>query len=213
MTKQDSSIIVADDHPLLLKGIKEFLQEHNYNVVGAATDGEEALSLIQTYEPDIALLDIEMPHLTGIEVARRAASQNISTKIILLSYHDNPEYMLDAKKANIKGFILKEDALQEIKEGIRIVMNGDQYFSQKLQNIDTASVNIEVELINSLTRSQLRIVKMIADGKNTKQIAEELNLSVRTIEKHRSNISAKIGLDGQAYQLGHWVMKVKHLLP
>lgn len=209
---QHTSIIVADDHPLLLKGLIEYLEEHKYNVLDSAKNGEEAAALILQHQPDIALLDIEMPIMNGIEVAQQIEEKSPNTKVILLSYHDNPEYVISAKKANIKGFILKEDALKEIKESIRIVLNGDRFFSKKLQNIDTSKVINEVDLIKSLTRSQRKIINMIADGKNTKQIAEELHLSVRTIEKHRSNICSKLGLSGNAYQLNDWVHRSKKYL-
>ncbi len=206
------SIVLADDHPLLLKGLEDFLIEQGFNIVASVENGKEALNKIQELDPDLAILDIEMPFLSGIEVAKRCAEIAPHTRIILLSYHKGPEYILKAKDANVNGFIIKEDAAREVRDCIRHVLKGEFYYSQALRNINTEETDEYVRNLQSLTSSQLKVLRMIANGQSTKEIAALLHLSIRTIEKHRSNISAKIGLPGQAHQLSQWALQVKHLL-
>ncbi|MEE9348823.1 MAG: response regulator transcription factor [Flavobacteriaceae bacterium] len=186
------TIVIADDHPMVLKGLEEELNENGYHVIGKAKNGTEALNLIIKLKPQIALLDIEMPYLTGIEVIK-SCKYNCSTKFILLSYHKETEFINQAKQLNISGFLLKEDSFSEIEKCIKAVLLNKQYFSSSFGTILEYS-NQELKNLKLLTPSELTIIKLIAKENNTTQISEMLFVSPRTVEKHRSNIINKLEL-------------------
>src|SRR5690554_4916106 len=152
------SIIIADDHPLLLKGLRDFLVEKDYNLIGSGKDGREAYNLIVHEKPDIAILDIQMPYMSGIEIAQKCANQNIETKIVLITLHKEKELYQKAKELNIYGYILKEFALEEIEICIAKVRDGKSFFSPKIkESIVTTSVE-QSDKLNSLTPSERKIL-------------------------------------------------------
>ncbi len=205
------TIIVADDHPLFRKGIHDYLIEKGFNLIGEATDGKIALELIQTLKPDIAILDINMPEIDGLSVAKACAIENSKTKIIILSYHKEEEFVYHAKTLNISGYILKEDALSEILECIHSLQNGVPYYSKALLGNNLDGQN-SIENIQQLTASELKILKLIADNKNNKFISELLFISERTVEKHRSNIIEKLKIPKKTHGLMEWVINHKEIL-
>jgi len=187
------SIVIADDHPLLLKGLNDFLSERKYNIVGSASDGREAYNLIVKTQPDIAILDIQMPFFTGLEIAQNCKSYGIPTKIILITFHKEQELYEKASELNIFGYVLKEFALDEIEACIKAVSENNSYFSPKIKElIDNDTVNHEV--LDNLTTSEKKILKYISQDKTNKEIASLLFISHRTVEKHRSNIIQKLKL-------------------
>lgn len=197
------TIIIADDHPLLLKGLSDFLMEKGYNVVGSGNDGREAYNLIVQEQPDIAILDIQMPFMSGIEIAQKCRTNNIPTKIVLITLHKEKELYQKAKDLNIFGYILKEFALEEIETCIQTVKTGKPFFSEKLKEL-IGVVFYEDSELNKLTPSEKKILKLIAQDKTNKEIASQLFISYRTVEKHRSNIITKLCLEPKTNSLLIW---------
>jgi len=200
---KDKSIITADDHPLLLKGLNDFLLEKNYKVIGSGNNGEEAYNLIVKENPDIAILDIQMPYMTGLEVAKKCKNNNLNTKIILITFHKEKVLFQKANELNIFGYILKEFAIEEIETCIKSVTEGIPYFSPKIK--DLLGINpYKDSYLNSLTPSEKKILKLIAKDKTNKEIASILFISHRTVEKHRSNIILKLNLEHKTNSLLIW---------
>ena len=197
------TIITADDHPLLLKGLNDFLLEKGYNIIGSAHDGKEAYNLIAKEKPSIAILDIQMPHMSGIEIAKKCKENHITTKIVLITLHKEKELYIKAQELNIFGYVLKEFALEEIENCINTVTRGDKYFSPKIKELLDGILFTDSSL-NALTPSEKKILKLIANDKTNKEIASLLFISHRTVEKHRSNIISKLNLEPKTNSLLIW---------
>lgn len=204
------SIYIADDHPILIKGLTDLLIENKYHIIGTANNGKTALNFILKNEPTIAILDVEMPLLTGIEVAKECLKENISTKIILITLHKEVQLYLQAKKCNIYGYILKEFALEEIDLCINSVLNNTPFFSQKIKDILNFTED-DTSILNNFTLAERRILKLISQHKTNKEIGHLLFLSPRTIEKYRSKIILKLDLSHKTGALLKWTQKNKHL--
>ncbi|MFI1744494.1 response regulator [Thalassobellus sediminis] len=200
-----TSIVIADDHPLMLRGLTDFLTSKNFDIVGSATDGNSAYNLIVKLKPEIAILDIRMPHKTGIEIAEACKKNNLPTKIILITFDKEEDLYDKAKEHNVYGYILKDFAIEEIEICIENVINNQPYFSEEIQSYLNHNIhNEKPKGLELLTRSELKITKLISENKTSQDIAKELNISVRTVDKHRSNIVAKLGLDNKPTSLSIW---------
>lgn len=197
------SIIIADDHPLLLKGLNDFLKERGFNIVGSGNDGMEAYNIISRTNPDIAILDIQMPVMSGIEIAKKCSIHFPNTKIVFITLYKERELYQEAKTLNIYGYILKEFALEEIENCLKNVANGEQYYSPKIKDLLGVSSK-EDEILELLTPSERKILKLIAADKTNKEIASLLFISYRTVEKHRSNIIIKLNLEPKTNSLLIW---------
>ncbi len=208
----EPTLILADDHPLLLKGLESSLLAKGFKVLGTATDGSTALKLITEHKPYLAMLDIEMPHMDGLSVAKYCKEKGIPTKFVILSYHKEPEFIARAKSLNLSGYLLKEDALDEVESCIQSVCKGEQYFSKAFQIKEVTSAQTALDRLDGLTPSERKILKLIAKNLSTREIADTLFVSERTIEKHRSNIIQKLDLGGRPNGLTTWVLHNKHLL-
>ncbi|MFH2057131.1 MAG: response regulator transcription factor [bacterium] len=195
-----TKILIADDHQLLIDGLKRLLAEHRgLEVVGVAKDGLEAVQLARNLAPDVALLDVSMPRLNGIDAARQILRENPKIRVIVLSMHSDRRFVQEALKNGALGYVLKESAFQEVVAAIRSVMKGNLYLSQ--------SVNDQVlqDYIKSLRDSggtvqpelsgrEREVLQLLAEGKTTKQVAALLHVSAKTIESHRKQIMDKLGL-------------------
>lgn len=198
------SIIVADDHPILLTGTKAFLESKRFRVVATALDGNEAYNAVLHHRPDIAIVDFDMPKLNGLEVAGQCLKNNLSTKIIILTLYKE-EAILNEVGKSIQGYLLKEDALQEIEFCIQEVLSGKTYISKHIE--EGIHFSKETEVVKSLTVSELKILRYLAKNFSSSQIAEELFISKRTVEKHRSNIIKKLEIPPTQNGLLLWVQK------
>ncbi|NND61949.1 MAG: response regulator transcription factor [Flavobacteriaceae bacterium] len=198
-----NSIIIADDHPLLLKGLRDFLVERGYNIVGVGNNGREAYNLITKLKPDIAVLDIQMPFMSGIEIAKKCNTNHIDTKVVLITFHKEKDLYREATDLNIFGYILKEFALEEIENCIQTVSEGLPYFSPKIKAL-LAEHTVSDHALDLLTPSERKILKLIAKDKTNKEIASLLFISYRTVEKHRSNIITKLQLEPKTNSLLIW---------
>lgn len=188
-----TSIIIADDHPLILKGLSDFLTEKNYNIVGSATNGRDALKLIEELKPSLAILDIRMPHKSGLDVAKVVNNRGYATKVILITFEKDEAIYNEAKQARIYGYVLKEFALNEIEACITSVINNTPYFSSELViHLEPDEVPKELD---SLTPTERKVLKLTAKNKTAKEIGDLLFCSNRTVEKHKSNIIKKFNLE------------------
>ena len=189
-------IFVADDHPLFLKGLKDTLvEEADFEILGSAINGQEALEKIINLQPDIATLDLDMPLMNGIEVAKILLKTHQNIKIIILSMHKDADIIRAAMALGIHGFVFKDDAVNDLVNAIRAVNIGKSYIS-----VDTSKSAFFLqntnELIGDLTKMEKVILKEIALQKTTFQIAEEHFISTKTVENHRANICRKLNLTG-----------------
>jgi two-component system nitrate/nitrite response regulator NarL len=198
------TLVVADDHPLLLSGLVGQLKEYNYNVIGTAENGAQALTKIMELQPTIAILDEEMPMLTGFEVIQKCKEQQVATKFIILTSHKEKVFIYKAKKLNISGYIIKDEPFTEIHNCIQSVSKGTPYFSAVFNAVFNDEVAPQLQILKLLSPSERTIVRLVAQEKSSKDIAELLSLSARTIEKHRSNIINKLGLAKEKDILTIW---------
>jgi len=205
------NILVADDHPLLLKGLMDELRSFNYNILDGVTNGAKALELIVSLNPDIAILDVEMPLLTGFEVIKKCQEKSVSTKFIILTSYKEKGFVLKAKKLNISGYLLKDEPFFEIHNAIQKAIKGEMYFSKVFDEIFSNDITPQMEKIKFLSPSERTIVRLIAQEKTSKEIAVLLTISYRTVQKHRSNIIAKLDLSSDADSLSVWASQNKEL--
>jgi DNA-binding NarL/FixJ family response regulator len=196
-------ILVADDHPIFRKGLRQVIESHpSLVVVGEASDGAEALRSITDLKPDLAILDIDMPEKNGLEVARALKEQKSITDIIVLTMYDDEEMFNEAMDIGVRGYVLKESAVRDIIESIRLVREGKHYISPSISSFlvqrDSRSRELHksVPSLDDLTGAEKRILRLIADGKTSKEIASVLNVSPKTVDNHRLNISTKLNLRG-----------------
>lgn len=197
-------IIIADDHPIFRRGLRGVIEsEENIEILAEADNGTLALRLIEEFAPDVAVLDLDMPEKDGFEVARAALEKNSPVEIIFLTMHNNESVFNAALDLGVKGYVIKDSALPEIIDGIRAVARGENYISPQLSTllIKRAAVSSGNRIKNSdrlqsLTHAERRILKLIADEKTSRQIASELFISVRTVDRHRANICDKLDLRG-----------------
>ncbi len=206
---KDIKVVIADDHPMLLQGLKDTMEKNGIHVVGAAHDGTTALKMILDHQPQLAILDVEMPYLTGFAIAEECKKKALDTKFIILSYHKEPEFIVRARNLNITGYLLKEDTSMEILACIKKVLNNDTYYSAHINDNNLEFANDNLKRLSTLSPSEKKILKMIAIPLSSQEIAEQLHVSERTIEKHRSNIISKLGISGQTFRLSFWAREQK----
>ena len=200
-------ILIADDHPFTLQGTKSFVEYYGYKVIDTCSNGISALNLITLHLPDIAILDVNMPGLDGLDVARKVQESKIKTKVILLTMHKEMTIFKKANEYGIYGYILKEHAQTELEKCLIEVVKGNKYVSEFLEDdlvVDNKNDNNELA---KLTLSERKIIELIAQQKTSKQIAELLFLSEKTVEGHRSNIIEKLKLPKEKNTLLIWAIQ------
>lgn len=205
-----SSIYLADDHPLIISALERIIIAKGYKIAGSTNDGRKALNFIIRNKPEIAILDIKMPNLTGLEIAEECYKLRIPTRIIIITIEKDVSLYLESKRYNVYGYILKEFALDEIENCIETVKYGNQYFSEKIKDF-LGFTNENDSILKDLSKAELRVLELIAKHKTNKEIGELLFISHKTVEKHRSKIILKLGLKQQTNSLLIWVQMNKHL--
>lgn len=200
---REISIIIADDHPIVRKGLREIIEaDAHLKVLAEADDGAEAVALIEKLQPEIAVLDIDMPNLDGFGAARELQKLKIPVKIVFLTIHRKEDMFHAAMDLGVSGYILKDSAIFEIVSGIKAVAAGEYFVTasltsflinrrQRTQNLEQNEPNI-----SRLTPTERRVLQLIAEYKSNKEIAAELFVHYRTIETHRTNISQKLEIRG-----------------
>lgn len=201
------TILIADDHPFTLQGTKSFVESYGYNVTDTCSNGVSALNLILLHLPDIAILDINMPGLDGLEVAKKVQEAKISTKVILLTMHKEMTIYKKATNYGIFGYILKEHAQIELERCLLEVKQGKKYISSFLEDDLIATTDGNLGELSNLSFAEKKILEQVAQQKTSKQIADLLFLSEKTVEGHRSKIIEKLGLPKEKNALLKWVLQ------
>ncbi len=190
------NVMIADDHSMIREGLKQLLElDGDFKVIAEACDGEDCLNKLAVQIPDILLLDINMPNLNGLEVLQKIRSKHIKIKVLVLTVHNEVEYLLKAVDIGVNGYLLKDSGSAELKKAIISVMNGEDYIQPSLIPVLNSKMidrNHDNALIEELTRRELQVLKLLAVGKYNKEVAEELEISERTVKNHVSNIFKKI---------------------
>ncbi len=188
--------MLADDHVLIREGMRQLLEfDGSIKVVEEANDGEECLQKISNPDIDVLLLDINMPKKNGIEVLEEIKRRNLKIKVLILTVHDEVEYLIKAVDIGVNGYILKDSESAELKKAINAVVNGESYIQPKLipaLNSRLIARDIDKDKIDSLTKRELEVLIQVASGMFNKEIATSLNISERTVKNHISNIFKKI---------------------
>ncbi len=192
------TVLIADDHPIFRRGLRAVIEsDAALKIVGEADNGADALTEIERLAPQIAVLDSDMPQIDGLTVARIIQSKNLPTLPIFLTMHRDEAIFNAAVDADVKGFVIKDGAANDIVNCIKDVARGGRFFSHILAEFLLNRRNAQQSPLETLTVSERRILRLIADGKATKEIAEDLYISPRTVDHHRANIAAKLDLKGK----------------
>ncbi len=201
--KAPTRILIADDHPLFRQGLRQTIEATpEFEVVQEAGDGRQALRSIEEFKPAICILDVQMPGLDGLGVARQIRCRGLQPGIIFLTMYKEADLLNAALDLGVKGYVLKESAVNEIVDCVRTVAKGDRYLSPALSDMllnrqaGAAALRAAKPGLERLTASELRILKLIAEDKTSKEIADALGLSTRTVENHRTNICTKLDVHG-----------------
>jgi len=196
-------VLIADDHPIFRRGLCDVIEaEASLRLVGQAGNGEEALRLIDQLRPDIAILDVRMPKLTGLQTARNLMKKRSPVKLVLLTAHEDEALLNEALNLGIHAYVLKENAVEDLVNAVRSVASGETFISASLTGIllrrraQSEALRQDRPGLHKLTPTERRILKLIADDKTSKEIANVLACAVRTVETHRQNISTKLELTG-----------------
>lgn len=191
-------VMLADDHVLMREGIRQLLEfDGSIEVIGEANDGIECLKKLPEINPQVLLLDINMPKLNGIKVLKEIRQKKLDVKVLVLTVHDEIEYLLEAIDIGVDGYIMKDSESAELKKAIDIIVNGDTYIQPKLipaLNSRLIARDDDRSKIDSLTSRELEVLVQVANGMFNKEIALSLNISERTVKNHVSNIFKKINV-------------------
>ena len=197
-------VLLVDDHDLFRTGLRTLLEEQDVEIVGEATNGQEAVQLVQEHAPDVVLMDLEMPGGRGIDATREIATSSPLTRVVVLTISDQDSDVMDAIVAGACGYLLKDASIQELLRGIKAASIGESLISPSiaskvLQRVRAASPDLEAAqtLIGQLSERELQVLKLIANGKDNAEIARELFISAKTVKNHISNILLKLSIENR----------------
>ncbi|HDY7468540.1 TPA: response regulator [Vibrio vulnificus] len=193
-------VVIVDDHQVVLDGFMARLEmEPEIDVVGTASNGLEALDVVKQHKPDVVLMDISMPILNGIEATRMIKAEWPEAKILMLTMHDNREYIMKVMQEGAVGYMLKEISAEKMVQAIKTVNQGSTYFCESVtQTLFTQEIVPTAQRPNPLSRREEAVLKLVAQGHSSKKIATLLEISYRTVETHRHNIKHKLDLNSTA---------------
>jgi two-component system response regulator NreC len=199
VSEEQIRVVIADDHTVVREGIRYVLERiPNLEVVGEVSDGDEVLPLVESTDPNLLVLDISMPGKTGLEVARELRARGSEVAILILSMHENPEYVLEAVRSGADGYILKDVGPGELREAVEAVHSGKEYFTDRVTHQLGVALREELEReqqrtrLEQLTAREREVLVRVADGRTNREIAEEFGISPRTVETHRERVMAKL---------------------
>jgi len=198
---KDIRILLADDHNVMRAGLKLLLESHpGFKVISEASDGNQAVEKAMSAKPDVAVLDIAMPNLSGIEAAQRISAQLPQTAIVILSMHSDEGYVLRALKSGARGYLLKDSAESDLIHAIKVVSEGKAFFSPEISKVLAEDYVREINIRGAedsydlLTAREREVLQLLVEGRSNKEIANLLNLSLYTVETHRRNLQTKLNL-------------------
>lgn len=198
-------ILIADDHGIVRKGLRLQLEQNtNFQVIGEATDGREAVRLTEELKPDVVIMDIAMPNLNGIQATTQIVKRNSQTGVIILSMHSDESYLIRALTAGAKGYLLKDNADVDLYRAVQVVAQGKPFFSPAISNTLLEDYMRQLQQrglqdsYDLLTDREKEILQLLAEGKSSKEVATELNLSPNTVDTHRTRIMQKLDLHSSA---------------
>jgi DNA-binding NarL/FixJ family response regulator len=201
--KREIRLLIVDDHPVFRHGLRQIIEARPpFKVVGEAADGESGLRLVSECRPDIAVVDIDMPRGSGLDVARSLRKGNVPVSVVLLTMFKDEDLFNAALDLGVKAYVLKENAVDEILAALEKVSNGEVFFSHSLLDIGKRREDLVQKLLLSkprlenLTAAERRILKLIAEDHTSKEIADLLQISIKTVENHRLNICHKLNVHG-----------------
>jgi two-component system response regulator NreC len=205
-------IVLADDHVLVRQGLKSLLEREGFQVVAEASDGQEAVSHVESLQPDIAVMDISMPAFNGLNAAREMSRVSPRTKTILLTQHDEGQYIREALEAGVKGYVLKSQVASDLLLAIRQVSHGQVYLSPGVSSAVIEAYQSKSEKSkSSLTLRESQVLQLIAEGKSTKDVASLLGISTKTAESHRTRLMQKLDIHETAslvlYAVRHGIVQ------
>jgi len=187
-------VVLADNHALVRQGLKALLEREGFQVAGEASDGQELIRLVANVRPEIAILDISMPILNGIDAARELQKSS-PTKTILLTRHDEDQYVTEALRAGVKGYVLKNQAATDLVHAIREVCRGGIYLSPSLSGTIVGAFLSKTDLpADPLTSRERQVLQLVGEGKSTKEVATLLGVSIKTAESHRTRLMQKLDI-------------------
>jgi two-component system response regulator NreC len=188
-------VVLADDHVLVRQSLRSLLEREGFQVVGEASDGQEAIRRVDAMQPDIAVMDISMPMLNGVDVARELRRSSPKTKSILLTQHDEDQYIFEALEAGVKGYVLKSQAASDLVQAIKQISRGQTYLSPGVSAAVMEAFRSKSERRRDpLTARERQVLQLIAEGKSTKDVASLLGISVKTAESHRTTLMKKLNI-------------------
>lgn len=192
------TVVIADDHDLIREGIKSIIKKSSeYKVIAEARDGEEAFELVSNLKPDILLLDISLPKISGLDIIERIRYVSKDTRILVVSVHKSGPYVLKALKCGVKGYINKENAAEELLPALSRIVRGQTYLGSAVSSYLAESLQEEKKSLpkeSFFTPRELDILRLVAEGKTSREIARTLFLSRRTVENYKNNLLKKLGL-------------------
>lgn len=193
-------VVIADDHQVVLDGFIARLQmEAGIEVIGTASNGLEAINVVRELQPDVVLMDVSMPVMNGIEATSVIREENPNAKVLMLTMHDNREYIMKVMQVGAVGYMLKEISAEKMVQAIKTVNQGSTYFCESVtQTLFSQEVTPAAKKPNPLSRREEAVLKLVAQGHSSKKVASLLNISYRTVETHRQNIKHKLDLHSTA---------------
>ena len=200
MAKKKPAVLIADDHEIVRAGVRNLIEAGGYACCGEASDGRAAVKMAEELQPDVAILDVTMPELNGIEAAKQVLKVCPETKVLVFTVHDAEQVVVEIFRTGAHGYVLKSDAGRQLLDAVKCVLGGKHYFSSQVSEVifesmrggglpHTASVDEEKP-----TTREREIIQLLAEGSSNKEVAEKLGISVKTVETHRAAIMRKLGL-------------------
>ena len=207
---KELSILIADAHPMVLKGMKAEFSLRGFQHIYEAKNGLEALQVIEQNQLDIAILDVDMPAISGMEVAERLKESK--TKTIIMTHHKEDGFIIQAKLLGVNAYLLKEDSFKEVEQALESLQSDTFYLSSSFQDNKLNELDETIQQLKNLSLAEREVLKHISEGFETSEVADMLSVSKRTIHKHRSNIISKLNLDSHRNTLANYAQDNRQLI-